>query len=121
MDLFRDDALEIILRGWAKAYRDTPEHRFPSDPNAEFFPIDLEAAANEIERLRKAVDREIDNWKKRNRSACAAERALQELHAMVWGECPSLLNEDSGGNARLDHDIRALIASPATDDGGRGE
>jgi hypothetical protein len=35
-----------ILRGWAKAYRDTPEHRFPSDPNAEFFPVDLENAAD---------------------------------------------------------------------------
>lgn len=34
-----------LLRGWAKAYRDTPEYRFPSDPNAEFFPVDLERAA----------------------------------------------------------------------------
>jgi hypothetical protein len=43
-----------LLRAWADAYRDTPEHRFPSDPDAEFFPVDLEAAANEIERLRAA-------------------------------------------------------------------
>lgn len=35
-----------LLRGWAKAYRDTPEHRFPSDPHAEFFPVDLERAAD---------------------------------------------------------------------------
>lgn len=35
-----------LLRGWAKAYRDTPEHRFPSDPHAEFFPVDLECAAD---------------------------------------------------------------------------
>jgi hypothetical protein len=47
---------EEILRGWAKAYRDTPEHRFPSDPHAEFFPVDLEASADEIERLRKALE-----------------------------------------------------------------
>lgn len=32
-------------------------------------------------------------------------RALEEIKAIVWGECPSLLNEDSGGNARLDIDI----------------
>lgn len=44
-----------ILRGWAKAYRDSPAHRFPSDPNAEFFPVDLECAANEIEHLRAAL------------------------------------------------------------------
>ena len=36
--------------------------------------------------------------------------ALTELHAMVWGESPSLLNEDSGGCARLDMAIRAAIA-----------
>lgn len=27
---------------------------------------------------------------------------LRELQAMVWGECPSLLDEDSGGSAYLD-------------------
>ena len=35
--------------------------------------------------------------------------ALRELHAMVMGECPSLLNEDSGGCARLDLEVRALL------------
>jgi hypothetical protein len=37
--------------------------------------------------------------------------ALSELHAMVWGECSSLLNEDSGGTARLDLEIRELIGN----------
>jgi hypothetical protein len=36
--------------------------------------------------------------------------ALKELHALVRGECPSLLNEDSGGDARLDLSVRAVIA-----------
>lgn len=36
--------------------------------------------------------------------------ALTELQAMVKGECPSLLNEDSGGCARLDLDIDAALA-----------
>lgn len=40
-----------VLRAWAKAYRDRPEHRFPSDPEAEFFPVDLEFAARELDRL----------------------------------------------------------------------
>jgi hypothetical protein len=30
------------------------------------------------------------------------DEALKELLAVVRGECPALLNEDSGGNARLD-------------------
>lgn len=47
---------ENLLRSWAKAYRETPEYRFPSDPGAEFFPVDMEAAADEIERLRAALN-----------------------------------------------------------------
>lgn len=35
--------------------------------------------------------------------------ALKELHAMVWGECPSLLNEDSGGSSRLDMDCEVAL------------
>ena len=46
---------EKLLRGWARAYRETPEYRFPSDPSAEFFPVDMESAAEEIERLRSAI------------------------------------------------------------------
>jgi hypothetical protein len=34
---------------------------------------------------------------------------LEDLHAMVRGECPSLLNEDSGGDARLDIQIRKVL------------
>lgn len=44
--------------------------------------------------------------------------SLRELYAMVKGECPSLLNEDSGGNARLDAQIGALLGQshiPSTD------
>lgn len=35
--------------------------------------------------------------------------ALRELHAIVKGECPSLLNEDSGGDAKLAIEIEALL------------
>lgn len=34
---------------------------------------------------------------------------LTELYAQVRGECPSLLNEDSGGDGTLDLEIRALL------------
>ncbi len=36
---------------------------------------------------------------------------LAELYAQVRGECPSLLNEDSGGDGTLDLEIRTLLAS----------
>ncbi len=36
--------------------------------------------------------------------------ALQELAAVVRGECPSLLDEDSGGSAKLSIEIDAAIA-----------
>lgn len=35
--------------------------------------------------------------------------ALEELLATVKGECPSLLNEDSGGDARLDLEIQDAL------------
>ena len=41
---------------------------------------------------------------------------LSELHALVWGECPSLLDELSGGDARLD--IRIESALDRHDKGG---
>ena len=36
--------------------------------------------------------------------------ALKELYAVVKGECPSLLDEDSGGDARLDMQIIKALA-----------
>jgi len=36
--------------------------------------------------------------------------ALKSLHCLVWGECPSLLNEDSGGNSTLDLEIKTVLA-----------
>ena len=36
--------------------------------------------------------------------------ALRELYAQVKGECPSLLNEDSGGDGMLDIEIKDLLA-----------
>ena len=46
--------------------------------------------------------------------ACQRNRALaalEELVALVRGECPSLLNEDSGGDAKLSMEIDAAIAA----------
>ena len=34
---------------------------------------------------------------------------LGEIHLLVWGEAPHLLDEDRGGNARLDIDIEEAI------------
>lgn len=39
--------------------------------------------------------------------ACA--EALENLNALVWGECPSLLNEDSGGNSKFAIEIDDAI------------
>lgn len=51
-----DGDATVTLLAWAKAYREEPhELRFPSDPNAEFFPRDMEFAATEIERLRYII------------------------------------------------------------------
>ena len=36
---------------------------------------------------------------------------LSNLHALVWGECPSLLNEDSGGDSAQDMAIRDALSN----------
>lgn len=46
-------------------------------------------------------------------AADGMKRALSELTATVKGECPSLLNEDSGGDARLDCDIEDALSAYA--------
>lgn len=55
------------------------------------------------------------------RALCAElTDALNNLHALVWGECTSLLDEDRGGSGFLDLEIeetlttaRAALAQPA--------
>ena len=56
--------------------------------------------------VERAVDREMAERERRE----AAEALLLELVAVVRGECPSLLDEDSGGDARTSVDIDAHFA-----------
>jgi hypothetical protein len=46
--------------------------------------------------------------------------ALRELFVTVKGECPSLLNEDSGGNGELYVRIEALLKTLAKAEGANG-
>lgn len=50
-------------------------------------------------------------WNRRAPSPAleAMRKALEELYAQVKGECPSLLNEDSGGDGELDLEIEEAI------------
>lgn len=62
---------------------------------------------------RAAKDRDICRQKRVDLEArCATlTAALEELYATVKGECPSLLNEDSGGSAQLDAQVSAALAA----------
>lgn len=44
----------------------------------------------------------------------ALTEAMTEIHAMIVGECPSLLNEDSGGNGELSCQINDLLTGEMT-------
>lgn len=62
---------------------------------------DLENALVRQERLKDTAE-----------ARCATlTAALEELYATVKGECPSLLNEDSGGSAQLDAQVSAALAA----------
>lgn len=116
------------LRGWAKAYRDTPEHRFPSDPDAEFFPLDLDCAAEALERssddLRKANGR--INLLEQERDAATAEHARCSEHSAMevqkrefaeweWNRSDERARAAEAEVADLKHDIERhlKIASDA--------
>jgi hypothetical protein len=62
--------------------------------------------------LRESQQREL-RWMQDNLTlrelAEGLAKQLREIHAFAWGECPSLLNEDSGGNARLDMAIEEAL------------
>lgn len=46
------------------------------------------------------------------RALCAElTDALNNLHALVWGECPSLLDEDRGGSGFLDLEIEETLTT----------
>lgn len=80
----------LTLRAWAKAYRDWPmEFRFLSDPHAEFFPRDLDRAADVIERLRAAL-REVRGYIKN----CDHEPAMDTIDAALGVEQKARPKED---------------------------
>lgn len=64
---------------------------------------------DERNRYRSYAKWVLDREKKLQQENERLREALKELHAMVKGECPSLLDEDSGGNARLDMQIEQAI------------
>lgn len=105
-------------------------HVYPKDqwrdPHEGMHPFvskrDYDALAAELGKLKEA--RELgakasatlrDESIAKNHRIKALEAALRDLHAMVWGECPSLLNEDSGGSGHLDTTIRDLLTPSETD------
>ncbi len=58
-----------------------------------------------------ALDRELGESKAREERL---REALRALYALVKGECPSLLRDDSGGDAVLDCAIEAVLKEAGT-------
>ena len=70
----------------------------------------MDANATNLHEAREKIatlERELAAERERRE---AAEALLLELVAVVRGECPSLLDEDSGGDARTSVDIDAHFA-----------
>ena len=57
----------------------------------------------------KEQQAEIAALKMQLATAKQGQDLLRELRAVVKGECPALLNEDSGGNSELDMEIENLL------------
>jgi hypothetical protein len=97
--------------------------RIFGDSRIVYLASDVDAIKEDADTLRGYIDTHgetpamtwsnREHWKKRAERAearCSAlVKALSNLHALVKGECPSLLNEDSGGDANLDMEIDAAL------------
>jgi len=68
---------------------------------------DHAAQVRKVEDDKHALELALATERTRREEAIAA---LSELHAQVLGECPSLLNEDSGGDARLALRIEKILS-----------
>lgn len=102
---------------WTDCWRD---HHECAVVKVERLRSDLAAARDDAERSAAAFDattrtiRQDKGIAEAERDSAlaslAATRALlEDLVAMVRGECPSLLDEDRGGTARLGIDIDAAL------------
>jgi len=69
--------------------------------------VELEA---KLEQAKNGASAARDRADTLGRERDRLREALEELTAMVRGECPSLLNEDSGGDATLALRIDAALA-----------
>jgi hypothetical protein len=78
---------------------------------------ELAAMTAERNRLLPGCCFQLDEVRKERDAAVRgreeAVAALFELAAMVRGECPSLLNEDSGGDVKLSMEIDRITQAPA--------
>lgn len=78
----REKSPEEILQRWADAYREGPaEHRFPSDPDAEFFPVDMERGAQALAALREQNEK-----LKAERKIVADNLACGPANIVEWSE-----------------------------------
>lgn len=61
------------------------------------------------EEARKAEILLLDHDKEQRAEVARLREALKNIFALVIGECPSLLNEDSGGDAVLCLEIENIL------------
>ena len=84
----------------------TPPNEGDARLLAEFNTENARQYSAEISHLRSQVT-------KLEAEAAALRELLKQLHGLVWRESPSLLNEDSGGDSRLDLAIREALSPDA--------
>lgn len=95
----------------------TGEHFPTMDEVAEGLYVDYDDHAHAIAEKDREIGRlkqELSHWTFERYRQLEADLdrvmgLLEELTAQVRGECPSLLNEDSGGDARLSYAIDSAL------------
>lgn len=96
----------------SRHYHDSVRREFDlPDPSTNAIVDRLRVEIAEIATLRATVDQQQARITEFEARCATLTAALEELYATVKGECPSLLNEDSGGSAQLDAQVSAALAA----------
>ena len=105
----RTDSLVNVLAGWEDR-NGAMAAITPDEWDDLFYPVTQACITQSPRQLRRDLAAAQEELARVKAEREATLELLAELHAMVKGECPSLLNEDIGGDARTALAIEEMLS-----------
>ena len=101
------------MSDWKIVQRESRTERYVRSLDMHEIVTWLHRLEDELEAAQDTIAERDDEITRAESGEREALSCLQELFALVMGECPSLLDEDSGGSADLCLRIEETLRSPA--------